>query len=86
MPKKKKQAISKEQLEKLNGLQQAISGNLTRIGAIEWDKQKLILQVENLNSDLEDFKLELEKEYGSVTIDLATGEYKLNEDGTDTKD
>ena len=86
MPKKKKQAISKEQLEKLNGLQQAISGNLTRIGAIEFDKQKLILQVENLNSDLEDFKLELEKEYGSVTIDLVTGEYKLNENGTDTKD
>ena len=86
MPKKKKQAISKEQLEKLNGLQQAISGNLTRIGAIECDKQKLILQVDNLNSDLEELKLELEKEYGSVTIDLATGEYKLNENGTDTKD
>ena len=86
MPKKKKQASAKEQLEKLNGLQQAISGNLTRIGAIEFDKQKLILQVENLNSDLEDFKLELEKEYGSVTIDLVTGEYKLNENGTDTKD
>ena len=44
MPKKKTQVVSKEHLEKLNGLQQAISGNLTRIGAIEWDKQKLILQ------------------------------------------
>ena len=86
MPRKKKQAISKEHLEKLNNLQKAISSNLTRIGAIEFDKQKLILQVENLNSDLEDFKLELEKKYGSVTIDLATGEYKLNENGTDTKD
>ena len=86
MPRKKKQVISKDHLEKLNNLQKAISGNLTRIGAIEFDKQKLILQVENLNSDLEDFKLELEKEYGSVTIDLATGEYKLNENGTDTKD
>ena len=86
MARKKKQVISKEHLEKLNNLQKAISGNLTRIGAIECDKQKLILQVENLNSDLEDFKLELEKEYGSVTIDLATGEYKLNENGTDTKD
>ena len=75
-----------EHLEKLNNLQKAISGNLTRIGAIEFDKQKLILQVENLNSDLEDFKLELEKEYGPVTIDLATGEYKLIENGTDTKD
>lgn len=86
MPRKKKQVVSKEHLEKLNNLQKAISSNLTRIGAIEFDKQKLILQVENLNSDLEDFKLELEKEYGSVTIDLATGEYKLNENGTDTKD
>ena len=86
MPRKKKQVISKDHLEKLNNLQKAISGNLTRIGAMEFDKQKLILQVENLNSDLEDFKLELEKEYGSVTIDLATGEYKLNENGTDTKD
>lgn len=86
MPRKKKQAISKEHLEKLNNLQKAISGNLTRIGAMEFDKQKLVLQIENLNSDLEDFKLELEKEYGSVTIDLATGEYKLNENGTDTKD
>ena len=86
MPKKKTQVVSKEHLEKLNGLQQAISGNLTRIGAIEWDKQKLILQVDNLNSDLEELKLELEKEYGSVTIDLNTGEYKLNENGTDTKD
>ena len=86
MPRKKKQVISKEHLEKLNNLQKAISGNLTRIGAIECDKQKLIFQVENLNADLEDFKLELEEKYGSVTIDLATGEYKLNENGTDTKD
>ena len=86
MGRKKKQVISKEYLEKATSLQTAISNNLRSIGMLEFEKQKLINKVENLNSDIEDFKLELEKEYGSVTIDLNTGEYKLNENGTDTKD
>lgn len=86
MGRKKKQVISKEYLEKATSLQTAISNNLRSIGMLEFEKQKLIKKVENLNSDIEDFKLELEKEYGSVTIDLNTGEYKLNENGTDTKD
>ena len=32
-------------------------------------------EIAGVNKDLEEFKLELEKEYGSINIDMATGEY-----------
>ena len=86
MAKKKKQVISKNHLEKLTANQTKISETIVSIGRVETEKHRLLHNIADLNMAMEDVKKELEAEYGNVTIDLATGEYKLNEDGTDTKD
>jgi len=86
MPRKKKQVISKEHLEKLTTNQTKINEVITSIGRIEAEKHRLLHYLADLNMAMEDVKKELESEYGDVTIDLSTGEYKLNENGTDTKD
>ena len=86
MSRKKKQVISKNHLEKLTTNQAKISEAITSIGRIEAEKHRLLHYLADLNMAMEDVKKELEAEYGNVTIDLTTGEYKLNEDGTDKKD
>ena len=86
MPRKKKQAISKEHLEKAQETLKQINDTTLSIGRLEAEKHKLLHYLADLNMAMEDVKKELESEYGDVTIDLATGEYKLNENGTDTKD
>ena len=86
MPRKKKQVISKEYLEQIKTSQINLNNYLSRVGVLEAEKHALLHSISNENATLDKLKLELEKEYGSVTIDLETGEYKLNENGTDTKD
>lgn len=86
MGRKKKQVISKEHLEKISTNQNKINEITLSIGRLETEKHKLLHYLADLNMAMDDVKKELEAEYGNVTIDLATGEYKLNEDGTDTKD
>lgn len=86
MPRKKKQVISKEHLEKLTTNTNKINETVFSIGKIELEKHRLSHYLADLNKAMEDVKKELEEVYGDVTIDLSTGEYKLNENGTDTKD
>ena len=86
MGRKKKQVISKEHLEKISTNQNKINEITLSIGRLETEKHKLLHYLADLNMAMDEVKKELEAEYGNVTIDLATGEYKLNEDGTDTKD
>ncbi len=86
MPRKKKQVISKEHLEKITTNQNKLNETINSIGRIEAEKHRLLHYLADLNKAMEDVKAELESAYGNVTIDIATGEYKLNEDGTDTKD
>ena len=47
---------------------------------IETQKHSLLHAVADVNKTVEEFKVELEKEYGSITIDLKTGEYTKTED------
>jgi hypothetical protein len=47
----------------------------------------LLHEVAGVNKEIEEFKVELEKEYGSVNINLETGEYsKIENDEADKKD
>ncbi len=74
--KKLKNVISEEHLEKINSKQTLLSDITQRIGIIETEKHSLLHRIAEVNKDIEEVKLELEKEYGQVTIDLKTGEYK----------
>jgi len=86
MPRKKKQVISKDHLEKLVENRNNISTLLNNIGVLEVEKSNVLQSLKDAYATMEQIKKELEEVYGSVTINVETGEYKLNENGTDTKD
>lgn len=67
--------ITDEQLSKLQELQSKLNGLLNQIGVLEANKHALLHEMAGVNKDIEGLKVELEKEYGSVNINLETGEY-----------
>jgi hypothetical protein len=74
--------ITEEQLKKVNEGQEKLIGLVNQIGVLESQKHGLLHQVADVNKEVEEFKAELEKEYGPVNIDLKTGEYEIIEAGT----
>ena len=71
--------ITEEQLKKVNEGQEKLMGLVNQIGVLESQKHGLLHQVADVNKEVEEFKAELEKEYGPVNIDLKTGEYEIIE-------
>ena len=67
--------ITEEQLEKVNKQQTNLSEMLRSIGVLDVQKQNIHQKVLELSKEIEATKKELEEEYGSVNIDLKTGEY-----------
>jgi predicted nucleic acid-binding Zn-ribbon protein len=79
--------ITDEQLEKLHKQQNALNSLLNKIGIVESQKHALLHEIGGVNQEIEEFKAELEKEYGSVNINLQTGEYsKIEENEADKED
>jgi hypothetical protein len=72
--------ITEEQLKQINESQDKLMGLVNQIGILESQKHGLLHQVADANKELEDYKLELEKEYGPVNINLKTGEYEVIEE------
>jgi len=67
--------ITEEQLEKIKEQNQKLENIVVEIGVLESRKHGLLHQVAELNKVLEEYKSELEKEYGKISVDLVTGEY-----------
>ena len=67
--------ITEEQLEKIKEQNQKLENVVVEIGILESRKHGLLHQVAELNKVLEEYKSELEEEYGKISVDLATGEY-----------
>jgi hypothetical protein len=67
--------ITKEQLETITKHQKDLATLLSNIGLLETQKHALLHQVAEVNRNSEEFKLELEKEYGAINIDLSDGSY-----------
>lgn len=67
--------ITAEQLESINAQQKELSTTLSNIGALESQKHSLLHQLSDLNKAIEESKLELQKEYGSININLEDGSY-----------
>lgn len=71
--------IKEEQLETIKDQQSRISKILNEVGYLESAKHGLLHELAGVNKEVEDFKAELEKEYGSITIDLEKGTYTETE-------
>jgi len=73
--------IKKEQLSKIKDQQEKLTKILHEIGYLEANKHGLLHELAEVNKDVEDFKVELEKEYGKVNISLEDGSYtEITED------
>jgi len=73
--------IKKEQLNKIKDQQEKLTKILHEIGYLEANKHGLLHELAEVNKDVEDFKVELEKEYGKVNISLEDGSYtEITED------
>ena len=69
--------ITEEQLKKINEDQDSLMKLVNQIGLIETQKHGLLHEVAGVNRKVEEFKSELEKEYGPINIDLETGKYEV---------
>lgn len=67
--------ITKEQLEIITGQQKDLNSLLTNIGLLEAQKHGLLHQIAEVNKAVEDFKSELQSEYGNISIDVSDGSY-----------
>ena len=67
--------ITAEQLEKINSGQKDLQAVLTNIGVLESQKHSYLHQLADLNKSIEEFKSEIEAEYGPININLQDGSY-----------
>jgi predicted nucleic acid-binding Zn-ribbon protein len=67
--------ITTEQLEKLVKIQRELNSILANIGVLESQKHSLLHQLADFNKESEDFKSELQAEYGTININLEDGSY-----------
>ena len=67
--------IKEEQLKKIQEQQAAVTKILSEVGYLEANKHGLLHELAGVNEGIEDFKKELEEEYGAVNINLEDGTY-----------
>jgi hypothetical protein len=73
--------IKKEQLKTIQEQQKELNDILNQVGYLEAQKHGLLHKFGEINVEVEKTKKELESEYGSVNINVETGEYtKIEED------
>lgn len=67
--------ITKEQLEKITAQQKDLQTLLTNIGVLESQKHGFLHKIADVNKEIEDFKEELQSQYGPININLENGTY-----------
>ncbi len=67
--------IKEEQLKKIQDQQGKVAKILNEVGYLEANKHGLLHELAEVNKEVEEFKGELEKEYGQVNINLEDGSY-----------
>jgi len=77
--------ITKEQLEKIQDQQKKLQGILTDIGVIEVRKHEALHAQAVVSQEIEETKKELEKEYGSININMQDGTYTKVEENDDSE-
>jgi hypothetical protein len=69
------QMITEEQLKSIKNSQSKINEILLNIGFLESKKNELLSSYSDASKENEDIKSELEKEYGSININLEDGSF-----------
>ena len=73
--------IKEEQLNKIKDQQEKLNELIHNIGLLESQKHGLLHEIAKVNVDIEEYKQELEEEYGAININLEDGTYtKIEED------
>ena len=67
--------IKEEQLNKIRSQQEQLNKLISQVGTLEANKHALLHNMAGVNQDIEEFKKELEKEYGAINVNVETGEY-----------
>jgi len=74
MAEEAKQMISEKQLKTIQELTGKQNEMVVQLGSFEIQKSAVLEQFKTNNKLVEDFKKELEDEFGQVQVDLKTGE------------
>ena len=74
MAEEAKQMISEKQLKTIQELTGKQNDMVVQLGSFEVQKNVVLEQFKTNNKLVEDFKKELEDEFGQVQVDLKTGE------------
>jgi len=77
--------ITEEQLKEVRETQGKVNQLLNNIGYVEVQKSALKVDFSKASEEAEEVKKKLEKEYGAINIDLATGEYTIVEQKEEEK-
>ena len=72
--------ITTEQLETIVTQQKDLQALLTNIGLAESQKHAFLHQLAEINKAVEDFKMELQDQYGAININLEDGSYDFIEE------
>lgn len=72
--------ITQEELEAVRLAVSNFNRAKAALGDLEYDKSKLLTQVAELESALQVEQKKLEDAYGSITVNLETGEYEAAEE------
>ena len=80
-----KQMITEDQLKKIQDFQKELNKLLNEVGFLEAQKSAVLGKFHEENKKTEEFKKELEKEYGSININLEDGTYEPIEKEEDKK-
>ena len=67
--------IKEDQLKKIQEQQASVTKILNEVGYLEANKHGLLHELAGVNEGIEQFKKELEEEYGAVNINLEDGTY-----------
>lgn len=79
--------IKEEELKVIQDQQQKLNELVHNIGLLESQKHGLLHDIAEVNKEVENYKQVLEKEYGSININLEDGSYtKIEKDDKDKED
>ena len=67
--------ITEEQLTKIQEQQQELNTIIREVGILETQKHGLLHEFGKINSKVEELKVELQEQYGSVNINVEDGTY-----------
>ena len=67
--------IKQEYLEKIQDQQKKLNSILHEAGVIEAQKHGLLHKFAGINQEVEDFKNQLESEYGAIKVNVEDGTY-----------